>query len=552
MSRIFPWEIVSDPFNPGGVVLKDLRWRTILVGLVLVASIVFLLPTINPSIAQKWKKVMPAEKIHLGLDLQGGMHLILEVEAEKAVSSYVNRLAEDLKDTLRKQRIAFRSVERQGDAQILLNLTDPAQQGEIKKILDKDFPTIEMQAGETRQDGVLVPLALRDQQAQSFRKQAVAQALETIRNRIDQFGVSEPDIRPEGEERILIQLPGIKDPQRAIDLIGKTAQLEFKLVAEDVAPRDAKDGKTPAGTKVYPMSHLDPATGRSSTEEIVLKDRTLMTGEAITNAQVQIDHQYNTPYVSLEFDSNGARHFERITEENIKKRLAIVLDGTVYSAPVIQDKISGGKASITGSFTMDEARDLAIVLRAGALPAPVKILEQRTVGPSLGQDSINKGFVACVVGLVGIMIFMGIYYKFSGLIATLALLLNIPLILAVLAIFKATLTLPGIAGMILTVGMAVDSCVLIFERIREELRLGKTPRASVETGYTRATLTIMDSNVTTLIAAVVLFQFGTGPVRGFAVTLTIGILVSLFTAIIVTRIIFDFLLARQRMRTLSI
>ncbi len=532
--------------------MKDLTWRTILVVLVLLASIIFLLPSINPSLPQKWKKVMPADKIHLGLDLQGGMHLVLEVEADKAVSSHVNRLSEDLKDALRKQRIAFRSVERQGDTQIAASLSDSSQQGEFRKIVEKDFPNLEMQVAESRQDAVLIPLVLRDQQVQYIRKMAIAQALETIRNRIDQFGVSEPDIRPEGEDRILIQLPGVQDPQRAIDLIGKTAQLEFKLVDEGVTPRDVKDGKSPAGDQVYPMSHLDAATGRSSSEEIVLKDRTLMTGEYITNAQVQIDHQYNNPYVSLEFDSQGARLFERITEENVKKRLAIVLDGTVYSAPVIQDKISGGKASITGSFSMDEAKDLAIVLRAGALPAPVKILEQRTVGPSLGQDSINKGFFACVAGTLGIMIFMGIYYRGSGLIANLALLLNIPIILAVLAVFKATLTLPGIAGMILTVGMAVDSCVLIFERIREETRHGKTPRASVDTGYSRATHTILDSNVTTLIAALVLFQFGTGPVRGFAVTLTIGIVVSLFTAIIVTRLVFEYLLARQRIRTLSI
>jgi preprotein translocase subunit SecD len=532
--------------------LKDLKVRTILVVLVLVTGIVFLLPSINPSLPPSWKKVMPAEKIHLGLDLQGGMHLILEVEADKAVVNHVQRLTEDFKDTLRKQRIAFRNVERKGDTQILVTLSDPAQQGELRKMVEKEFPNLEVLAAETQQDGVSQPISLRQQQAESIRKMAVDQALETIRNRIDQFGVSEPDIRPEGDERILVQLPGIKDPQRAIDLIGKTAQLEFKLVAEGVSPREAKDGKGPPGVKVYPMSHLDPATGRSSTEEIALKDRTLMTGEYITNAQVQIDHQYNNPYVSLEFDSQGARLFERITEENIKKQLAIVLDGTVYSAPVIQDKISGGKASITGRFTMDEARDLAIVLRAGALPAPVKILEQRTVGPSLGKDSIHKGFLACLLGIIGIMVFMVIYYRLSGLVANLALLFNIPLILAVLAIFKATLTLPGIAGMILTVGMAVDSCVLIFERIREETRLGKTPRAAVDTGYTRATLTILDSNVTTLIAAVVLFQFGTGPVRGFAVTLTVGILVSLFTAIIVTRLIFDYVLAQQRVRKLSI
>lgn len=300
------------------------------------------------------------------------------------------------------------------------------------------------------------------------------------------------------------------------------------------------------------MKRVDPTTHQSSESQIVLKDRTLMTGEYISNAEVRIDHQYNQPYVSLEFEPQGARIFERITGENVKKRMAIVLDGTVYSAPVIQERIGGGKASITGSFTMEEARDLAIVLRAGALPAPVKILEQRTVGPSLGKDSIQKGLVASLLGGIVTVIFMVVYYRFSGLIADFALLLNIPLILACLAAFEATLTLPGIAGIILSVGMAVDANVLIFERIREELRLGKTPRAAVETGYERATLTILDSNITTLIAAVVLFQFGTGPVRGFAVTLTIGIVTSVFTAVVVTRIIFDYLLTQQRVRTLSI
>jgi preprotein translocase subunit SecD len=532
--------------------LKDLKWRAIIIVLVILACVVYLLPSVSPSMPARWKKVLPAEKIHLGLDLQGGMHLVLEVEAGKAVENQLNRHVEELKDAMRKSRIAFRSVERRDDAHLQLNLTEAAQQGELKKVIDKDFPTLEMLGAETRPEEVQVQLAMRDQEVQRIRKMAVAQALETIRNRIDQFGVSEPDIRPEGEDRILIQLPGVKDPQRAIDLIGKTAQLEFKLVAEDVSVRDAKDGKAPAGTRVYPMSRFDSATGRSSTEDIVLKDRSLMTGEYITNAQVQIDTQYNTPYVSLEFDAQGARLFERISEENIKKRLAIVLDGTVYSAPVIQDKISGGRATITGSFTMEEARDLAIVLRAGALPAPVKILEQRTVGPSLGRDSIQKGIISMLVGGLGIILFMGIYYRFSGVIADLALLLNIVMILAALAAFKATLTLPGLAGIILTIGMAVDANVLIFERVREELRHGKTPRAALDTGYSRATVTILDANVTTLIGALVLFQFGTGPVKGFAVTLTIGILAGMFTAIIVTRLIFDYLLNQRRIKTFSI
>jgi preprotein translocase subunit SecD len=328
--------------------------------------------------------------------------------------------------------------------------------------------------------------------------------------------------------------------------------LEFKMVAEDVTLKEAKEGKASEVVKIYPMAAFDPGSTRAADSEIVLKDRTLMTGESITNAQVQIDHQYNKPYVALEFDAEGARLFERITEDNVKKRLAIVLDGRVYSAPVIQEKISGGRASITGSFTMEEARDLAIVLRAGALPAPVKIMEQRTVGPSLGQDSIRKGLISMLVGAVGIILFMAIYYRMSGVIADMALFLNILVLLGALALFRATLTMPGIAGIILTIGMAVDANVLIFERVREELRLGKTLRSALDTGYSRASITILDANITTLIAALVLFQFGTGPVKGFAVTLTIGIIASMFTAIIVTRLVFDYLLTERRVRTISI
>jgi preprotein translocase subunit SecD len=532
--------------------LKDLQWRALLVALIIAACMVYLLPSISPSLPERWKKVLPSDKIHLGLDLQGGMHLVLEVEADKAVENQLNRTVDELKEALRNAQIPFRGVERRGTQQLTVSLADMTQQGEFKKVLDRDFQPLEISASEVRPDGVQMQLALRDQEWQRIRKMAVSQALETIRNRIDQFGVSEPDIRPEREDRILIQLPGVKDPQRAIDLIGKTAQLEFKLVAEEVSLQDAREGRLPAGNKVYPMTRLEPGSGRSLDNQIVLKERTLLTGEYITNAQVQIDTQYNNPYVGLEFDAQGARIFERITEENIKKRLAIVLDGTVYSAPVIQDKISGGKASITGSFTMEEARDLAIVLRAGALPAPVHILEQRTVGPSLGQDSIRKGFISMIVGGLGIVLFMAIYYRASGVIADAALLLNLVITLAALAAFKATLTLPGIAGIILSIGMAVDGNVLIFERIREELRLARTPRAAVETGYSRATITILDSNVTTLIGAVVLFQFGTGPVRGFAVTLTIGIIASMFTAIFVTRVVYDYLLSYRRVKTLSI
>jgi preprotein translocase subunit SecD len=297
---------------------------------------------------------------------------------------------------------------------------------------------------------------------------------------------------------------------------------------------------------------IDPKTGRQKKAPFLLKRRTLITGEYLTDARVQIDSQYNEPYVSLSFNARGARLFEKITGDNIEKRLAIVLDNNVYSAPVIRDRIPGGRAQITGRFTMDEAKDLAIVLRAGALPAPVKILEERTVGPSLGKDSIEKGFKSMIIGGLIVILFMIIYYGLSGIIADLALLLNILFILSGLAFFGATLTLPGIAGMILTIGMAVDANVLIFERIREELRLGKPPRAAIEGGYGKALVTILDANVTTFIAALVLFQFGTGPIRGFAVTLSIGIVASFFTAVFITRIVFDYLYTNRRWKKVSI
>ena len=532
--------------------MKNLHWRALLVGVISLAGIVFLVPTLSTSLPPWWSKLFPKERIHLGLDLQGGMHLVLEVEADKAVTNTAERLVEELKETMRTQHVAFNMVERTGDWDISLVLPGVEQQNDLKALLEKSFPTLKWVSGETQAEGVKVALTLEDAEVQRIRKMAIGQGLETIRNRIDQFGVSEPDIRPEGTDRILVQLPGIQDPQRAVALIGKTALLEFKLVAEGVSPTSMKDGKLPPGVRVYPMKRTERLRGQGGESQIALQDRTLMTGEYITDAKVAIDHQYNTPYVSLEFDPQGARIFERITEANVKKQLAIVLDGVVYSAPVIQEKIAGGRASITGSFAMEEARDLAIVLRAGALPAPVKVLEERTVGPALGQDSIHKGIVASLIGGIGIVLFMIVYYRLSGVIADLALVLNVLLVLAGMAAFGATLTLPGIAGIALTIGIAVDANVLIYERIREELRLGKTPRAAVDMGYSRATLTILDSNVTSLIAALVLFQFGTGPVKGFAVTLSIGLLANLYTAIVVTRVIFDYLLTRQRIRTLSI
>jgi preprotein translocase subunit SecD len=364
--------------------------------------------------------------------------------------------------------------------------------------------------------------------------------------------VAEPDIRRQGDKRILIQLPGIQDTQRAKDLIGKTALLEFKLLDETNDVNAALKGTIPRGSEILYQVTEDPETNRITKNPYLIKKRTLLTGANLTDARVQIDSQYGDPYVSLSFDKKGGRIFGKITGENVNKRLAIVLDDRVYSAPVIQEKITGGQARITGSFTTEEANDLAIALRAGALPAPVIYLEERTVGPSLGADSIRKGLISMLIGGVLVVLFMIIYYKGAGIIANIALILNIILIAAGLAGFQATLTLPGIAAIILTIGMAVDANVLIFERVREELKLGKTPRAAVEAGYDRASLTILDANVTTLIAALVLFQFGTGPVKGFAVALSLGVIASLFTALIMSRLIFDYFLMNRRVKRLSI
>jgi preprotein translocase subunit SecD len=526
--------------------LKKFSWRSILTAAVLVAAVVYLLPTFKP---QLW----PHKTINLGLDLQGGMHLVLEVEVDRAVENTVERLGQDLRGTLKKERIRHLGMDKPDELSLSVTLPDRENSEKFDRLLEEEFGGVKLISRQQQADTTVVTLGLPEEESDNIKDMAVRQALETIRNRIDQFGVSEPDIRRQGENRILVQLPGVQDTERAKSLIGKTALLEFKLVDEENDVNAALEGSVPRGSQILYSYDIDLTTGQKTNRlPYLLKKRTLLTGANLTDARVQIDNQFNEPYVSIDFDRKGGRIFSKITEENVKKRLAIVLDNRVYSAPVIQEKISGGRARITGNFTTEEANDLAIALRAGALPAPVKILEERTVGPSLGHDSIRKGLISMAIGGVLVVLFMIIYYKASGLIADLALALNILLIAAGLAGFQATLTLPGIAGIILTIGMAVDANVLIFERIREELSLGKTPRSAVEAGYDRATLTILDANVTTLIAALVLFQFGTGPVKGFAVTLSMGVVSSLFTALILTRLIFDYLLVNRRMKRLSI
>ena len=491
------------------------------------------------------------DKIALGLDLQGGMHLVLEVQTEKAVEASLERIADDIKREIEEEDYEVDRVRADiKNKTITVLMVDAIDLKPVEDIM-KNYTAYLQNEGVVREGrGYLFRLSKEEENR--IEQNAVSQGLETIRNRVDQFGVSEPTIQAQGEKRILVQLPGIKDADRAIKLIGKTARLEFKLVDESVSSQTALNGAMPEGDEVLYKREENVETGEVTKRPFLVKKRTVLTGETLSGAEVRYDSDFNEPYVAITFNSIGAMIFQEVTRANVKKRLAIVLDDNVYSAPVIQEEIAGGRAQITGQFTTEEARDLAIILRAGALPAPVVILENRTVGPSLGKDSIEQGVQSILLGALLVIIFIAIYYKLSGVVAVTALMLNLVLLLGALAYFGAALTLPGIAGMLLTVGMAIDANVLIFERIREEVRVGKTVRAAIEAGYAKALSTIVDANITTFIAAVVLFQFGTGPIKGFAITLCIGIAASMFTAVFVSRTIFDSFMSRKKVANLSI
>lgn len=492
-----------------------------------------------------------SQKIKLGLDLQGGMHVVLGVDTEKAVEARVDGLVGQIRKELSSKDFNITYVQKDSADRIRVGLSDSGERAAVVKAVKEGYPYL----GDvgTGSDAGTIVLGLDNSEVQRIKSYAVDQSIEVVRNRIDQFGVSEPLIQKQGSNQILVQLPGITDPERAINLIGQTAQLKFYLVDEKVNPEAAVNGSLPYDDVLMYQKITEKGTGKVlSTVPYVLKRDAVLTGDYLTDAEVRISPQYNEPYVWIRFDPAGARLFEEITGANVGTRLAIVLDDNVYSAPNLREKIAGGEAQITGQFTLEAARDLAIVLRAGSLPAPVSIQENRTVGPSLGLDSIKSGVRASLIGIIAIMLFMGIYYRLSGWVANIALALNLVLLLGVLAQFEATLTLPGIAGVVLTLGMAVDANVLIFERIREELRQGRTVLNAIDIGYSKALTTIIDSNVTSLIAAVVLFQFGSGPVKGFAVTLTIGLIASMFTAIFVTRTIFMSFLSGRSVKRLSI
>lgn len=519
-------------------------------------SVIFYLPstTLKGSLPEWLQKY----GIVLGLDLQGGVHLVYEVEGDKAVDITIERITSGLMNMFNEKKIEARA-EKKGPDIIVSPDNDM-----VRKAISEQFPTLTL---DSTSEGKIV-YKLDKEEIKRIEDSAVDQALETIRNRVDQFGVAEPTIHRQAENEIVIQLPGVKDTRRAIDLVGKTAILEFKLLDDEspvaaqlpgsILPSEAEkvlqefEGKIPEGDEILFGRVHNKETGVETLQVYLMKKQSLLTGEFLTEARVNIDQRFNEPYVSITFDATGAQLFEQVTANNVKKRLAIILDHNVYSSPVIQEKIAGGNAQISGSFGMQEAKDLAIVLRSGSLPAPMKMLQNVTVGPSLGRDSINAGINAGIVAALLVMVFMIAYYKMSGLIADFAMLLNILYLLGILSAVGATLTLPGIAGIILAIGMAVDSNVLMFERMREELRLGKTPRAAIDSGYDKAFWTIFDSHVTTLIVAVVLFQFGTGPVKGFAVTLGVGVLINLFTALICTKTIFDVISSRREMKKLSI
>ncbi len=552
--------------------LRAVRLKFLFLFIVTLISVLFVLPSLTGKLPDWWQKHV-SRGLNLGLDLKGGMHLILQVDMDQAINNALNRTSQDLKEMAEKRGLTLKVGEVAKET-LPLTLINPDEQAAFQKWFKDEFSHLELK-GPTRQEGGLAyTLSLNPEEIKQLQERTLAQSLEVLRNRIDQFGVTEPVMVRQGADQIVMQLPGIQDPQRALDLIGQTAQLEFKMVDDqaqvnlpELIDKAMQDGrlktgytredlnhaladKIPADDEVYIEKSIDRETGRLVSKPLLLKKKVMLTGDAVKNAAVRIG-DYNEPYVSVDFNRRGAAEFARITGENVKRRMAIILDGIVRSAPVIQERIGGGKAQITGSYTSDEAHDLAIVLRAGALPATVKIVQNITVGPTLGADSIRQGLISGLLGTFLVVGFMIFYYRFSGVVANYALVLNIIMLLGALSLLNATLTLPGIAGIILSVGMAVDSNVLIYERMREEFHTGKPLKAGIDGGYDKAFWTIIDSHVTTLITACVLFIFGTGPIKGFAVTLSLGVTLNLFTALFGTRVVYDWLVIKRWLKKLS-
>ncbi|MCZ6743056.1 MAG: protein translocase subunit SecD [Alphaproteobacteria bacterium] len=534
------------------------RWKIILIFALCTLGLVLAAPNLfSKQQLAGFPGWVPKSTLNLGLDLRGGSHLLLEVDLKAAYKERLTNLVQSIRAELRRERIGYSRIGATGE-QALVVIRDPdkkARRGRggqtnierATKLLRRLEPGTEVDVS-----GARITIKYTVDERRTRDNQVLQQSIEIVRRRVDELGTTEPSIQRQGADRILLQVPGLDDPERLKKLLGKTAKMTFHLLD----PRFPLG--TPPPTVAPPGSFLakhrpdkrQERQGSPPRLTLVLKKRVVVSGEHLVDARAAYDT--GRPVVSFRFNTIGARKFGRVTQENVGKPFAILLDKEVISAPVIQGPILGGSGIITGGFTVQETQDLSLLLRAGALPAPMTILEERTVGPELGADSIAAGQIACIIGFVLVLIFMVMAYGIFGVFANIALVLNMTLLLGGLSLLQATLTLPGIAGIVLTIGMAVDANVLIFERIREEVASGRTPLSSVDAGYRRALTTIIDANLTTLIAAIILFEFGSGPVKGFAVTLSIGLVTSMFTAIMVTRLIVVTYLRRRRLQALPI
>ncbi len=515
-------------------------YKKLFVLLVVLCGLTFALPNFVEHSA------LPNKKINLGLDLQGGSHLVLKVDLADLIARNVESLADDVRRELRdteKGRLTVRNF-KEVRGGLRFNATSDEVAYEAMERLKRSVRDVEI-----NRNGLSITVNYTSDAMAQMELYAINQTLEILRNRVDEFGVAEPVIQREGTDRIIIELPGVDDPARAKSVIGRTAQLSFHLVADGYDANQYVERRAPAGTKLLYMQ--EGQGDEVYHRPILVERRAVITGERLSNASAGFNPQDNAPSVFIDFDRSGALKFGQVTSNNVGRRLAIVLDDIVYSAPNLNEPILGGSAVVNGSFSIQETEDLATVLRAGALPAPVNIVEERTIGPSLGADSIAAGKMAIMVGFLFVLCVMFVFYRGFGMAANVALLCNVVLILGIMTMLGATLTLPGIAGIVLTMGMAVDANVLIFERIREESKKVKSASAAIDNGFKGAFSTIMDANVTTLIAAVVLFAIGSGPIKGFALTLSVGIATSMFSAIMITRILVVTWLNKAKPQTLK-
>ncbi|MAF47078.1 MAG: protein translocase subunit SecD [Rhodospirillales bacterium] len=521
------------------------KWKIAFVLGVLALGLIFASPNLlDEKTAEGLPTWLPHKQVNLGLDLQGGSHLLLEVDVKSVLRERLTAAVEGARAGLRRERIRYTGLGVRGDA-VSVTIRDAGSVEKARQLIAGSERGMEVIA-----EGNRITLRFGEKEIRDQRVAAVEQSIEIVRRRIDETGTKEPTIQQQGDDRILLQLPGVDDPERVKRLLGRTAKMTFHLLDNRGSMDDALRGRVPPGAMLLPSA--DSTRGPNSPSQYLVRRRVAVSGDRLVDSQPSFDSRTNEPVVNFRFDTLGGKKFGDITAKNVGRPFAIVLDKAVISAPVIREPILGGSGQISGNFTVLEAQELALLLRAGALPAPLTILEERTVGPGLGADSIAAGKVASIVGMILVVIFMALSYGRFGLYADVALFANMILILGALSLLQATLTLPGIAGIVLTIGMAVDANVLVFERIREEVRAGRTPISAIDAGYSRAITTIIDANLTTLIASTILFFFGSGPVKGFAVTLTIGIITSLFTAIMLTRLLIVVWLRRKRPAALPI